>query len=149
MSNTRVDLGTVSVELPSSNWFDVTDDLPPGSPLTLGRGSNAVGALQLSIARYKSGIIPRLDLNQLELLLRDFFKNKELSKPEITSSRNESVISVQGEATSEDAFFCVWYISDGHNIALVTYTVLKEQINNKWLEEETAEARRIVASVRF
>src|SRR6266404_5571669 len=60
-------------------WFDVTDELEVGAPFTLAR-SDGFGALQFSLATYKSGQVPAIGLDQLRQLLADFGFSREFGR---------------------------------------------------------------------
>lgn len=142
----RVSFSGVSLDLPPQ-WFDVSDDLPAGSPPTLSKGAAAVGALQFSIGRYKSGPVPSIGLPELGRMLHEFFGAKNLGAPIDVRSWNEGAVGTSGDHRTDDEFIRVWYISEGSNIALITFTCM--EANSPSLTEELGEADRIARSVRF
>jgi len=54
---------------------------------------------------------------------------------------------VSGDFPGKDEFIRAWYLSDGSNIALVTYTAVRADAVTRGLE--AAEADAMVRSIRF
>jgi hypothetical protein len=126
-------------------WTDISDDLPPGGPYTLAM-ADGIGALQFSPALYRSGALPNVDLAALEGLLADFAKTRKLAIPVISrgSGRHPFVVA---DFPSADEFLRVWYISNGRDLALVTYVTLEPRSDG--LRREIQDAHDIVASLDF
>jgi hypothetical protein len=65
-----IQIGEVLVDLPSG-WFDITEDLPASTPITLAR-ENGVGVIQFSFARFESGPNPNIGERDLIEMLDEF-----------------------------------------------------------------------------
>jgi hypothetical protein len=130
---------------PDSPWSDVTDELAgEGAPLTLAR-SDGVGALQIAEAKYLFGSTSDANSGRLLSLLREFGESAVLGQP--TDMHVEAGPPIVAAASFiGDAFVRVWYLSDGANIALATYTCALE---NAAQSGEVAECEAIVRTVRF
>src|SRR5436190_2710638 len=112
---TRYSFANLWLTLPPG-WVDVTDDLPNGTPPTLGRGEKGWGALQISSARYNGGDKPRIDRHALQSLLRDFeARHRFPSGPLIHEyqNANAATFGVYADYPQADKFMRVWYVSDG------------------------------------
>jgi len=137
----RYKLDGLTLEV-DSGWVDVTEE---GEPLTMTRGQEGVGALQFSLAFYSGGEVPNPSAEDLLGMAREFGQQRELG-PGFDESCREFGIIKSGASSyrSQGYFLRAWYVSDGANIALVTYT-------SAWdvRERELDEAERIVASVQF
>jgi hypothetical protein len=88
--------------------------------LGLYRGDEAVGALQITTARYKGGKPPGIDIVSLRGLLADFMRHHSAAsfdhreELDLPTSCSESYLA-------EGAFHRVWYISDGWNVLFANY----------------------------
>ncbi len=103
------------------DWFDVTDDLPAGSPPTLAP-AEGVGALQFSVVWYESGKEPNVTPGALTDLLREFGEQRRLGVlSNEVSVEGPGTSLVSGDFQSAGEFIRVWYVSNGRDIALVTY----------------------------
>jgi hypothetical protein len=139
----RVEFADLMLELPEG-WCDISADLSPDAPPTLAR-ETGVGALQFSVARYRSGAKPVFDEGALEKLLVDFCRTHSLGpiKPSVTSK----TLCVGGVSNCPEEVTGVWYVSNGADLALVTYTAL--QPADPETEKELCEARAIVESIEL
>ena len=147
MNTKRVLFAGLSILLPD-DWQDVTDDLPTGSPFTLGKiGNDALGALQFSVAKYKRGPLPSFTKEKLELMIMDFFRAQSLGEPHVITTSSNKIILAKGDFQSEAKYSRIWYVSDRQNIVLVTYTSL--QVKSPQLKNEVDEADAIVNSIEF
>src|SRR5207244_1436422 len=83
--------------------------------------SSTSGALQFSIAQYKSGTLPNPTKDDLLAMARDFAKSKELGVP-IDEFTEENHLIIAGLSLHKSGdFIRVWFTSDGTNIVLATY----------------------------
>ena len=147
MNTKRVLFAGLSILL-LDDWQDVTDDLPTGSPFTLGKiGNDAMGALQFSVAKYKRGALPSFTKEKLELMLIDFFHAQSLGEPHVLTSSSNNTILAKADFQSEAKYSRIWYVSDRRNIVLVTYTSLV--VKSPQLKNEVDEADSIVSSIDF
>ena len=129
------------------NWYDVTEDLPEDSPFTLAKSEDGLGALQFSVGLYRSGPSPEFNEEKLKRLLFDFFESKDLGDPHNYASWQDGQCGVCADCSREDEYFRIWYVSDGRNVAFVTFTSL--QVEDQGLKAEVSEAETIVRSIRF
>ena len=140
----RVTLAGVSMTVPEG-WTDVSDDLPAGSPATLAK-PDGIGALQFSPAKYRAGALPKIDPHDLEQLLEDFASTRRLPKRPIRHGRGMHPF-VAADFRANGEFLRVWYISNGCDLALVTYVALEP--DSPKLGDEMHEADEIVRSLDF
>jgi hypothetical protein len=126
-------------------WLDISDDLPPGSPPTLAK-ADGIGALQFSPARYRSGTVPNFAASDLQHLLEDFATTRKLATAVIEhgSGRHPFVVA---DFPSDGEFLRAWYVSNGRDLALVTYVTLEP--GSLRLATEIQDASDIVASLDF
>ena len=130
---------------PQPSWSDVTSELADeGAPLTLSK-ADGVGALQVSEAEYVSGRTPDTDSYKLLSMLREFGARAALGQAGDLHVEAGPPIVAAASFTG-DAFVRVWYLSDGTNIALATYTC---PLENAGHNAELAECEGIVRTVRF
>jgi hypothetical protein len=138
----------VYIDLPPG-WFDISDTLPSGSPFTLARSeqSDNGGALQFSVRKYKSGERPGFTSADLVALLTDFARDRDLGEPQDQTQETSAFTTVvYADFRDEAVFHRAWYVTNGMDIAFVTYTRLAEHEGNG---EELAQANGIVRSLRF
>jgi hypothetical protein len=127
-----------------NGWEDVTESLETeGAPVTLAR-SDGVGALQFSIARYRSGVRPDPMPEQLLKMVREFGKAKGLGTPASVETEAGRLRLAAASFVAEGDFVRVWYASDGWSVALVTYVCEAGSEG-----EELAECEEIVRSLDF
>ena len=147
MNTDRIYFADVTIDLPD-NWADMTEDLPEGSPYTLSRAFDGLGVLQFSVAYYKGGVEPDFDSDALESLLNEFFLAKGFGKPlGLVRWHDDAVMGLGAHCFLDEEYFRIWYVTDGMNIAFLTYTSL--QAENQLTMEEANEAEDIVKSIRF
>ena len=145
MKEARVLFAGVTLVL-RAGWLDITDDLPEGAPPTLAR-LDGIGALQLSVARYRSGAEPNIAEQDLRGLLHEFFDRHHLGKPtDVRMSLGGNII-ISGDFSREYESGRVWLVSDGRDVALVTYTAQEPQ--DARIRAEISESDGIVASLGF
>jgi hypothetical protein len=146
MTTGYVSFAGVDVMLPG-DWVDVTDDLAEGSPYTLAKSESGIGALQFSVARYQSGPAPLFDLEKLRDLLNDFAKHHALGAPTNVHVEPGEPLVIRSDFRRGNEFIRVWYVTNGNDIALVTYVAQESQSPS--LQGELREAGAIVRSIRY
>jgi hypothetical protein len=62
----------------SEDWCDIAGDLAPGSPPALAR-EDGVGAIQFSVAKYKSGAKPSITESDLKRMLSELLEAKQVA----------------------------------------------------------------------
>jgi hypothetical protein len=115
----RVTFAGVRFEL-SEEWCDITANLDPGAPPTLAR-EDGVGAIQFSVAKYKSGVQPAITEIALKKMLLDLFKSNQLADVEPAVLQGSRCFGVSATSAQTDEVIRAWYLSNGTDIALVTY----------------------------
>lgn len=135
----------VKLRLPEG-WADVTHDLPDGSPFTLAK-PDGVGALQFTVATYRAGRKPDVSRDLLGEMLVEFGISRNLatatSQVEWTAG---PCFGVSADFYSDDDWIRTWYVSDGRNVALVTYIALATEAV---IAPEVQEADSIVRSIHW
>jgi hypothetical protein len=104
----------------SEEWRDITDDLPEGTPWTLAR-EDGIGAIQFSAATYKSGEHPALTAQDLREMLDGLFAAHNVVGFEPLDTAGCQMLCAGGKAVEEDALVAAWYLSNGTDVALITY----------------------------
>src|SRR3569623_939385 len=118
---TKYDFANVRLHIPPG-WLDVTESLPDGTPPTLGKSGEAVGALQFTTARFVRGERPRIDRHIIQSFLRDFEANHHLPQaPLLTDFQNTAAgtFGVFADYAQPEQFTRLWYVSDGQNMVFV------------------------------
>ena len=140
----RVQYHGLQFDLPPE-WTDITDDLPEGSPPTLARPSG-LGVIQFSITSYRSGTDPEVTGEDLRQLITDFCSRRSLNagQLEVTIRR---IMTVGCVTTATDELVAVWYLSNGRDIVVLTYTALSSRDLDT--AEELSQARQLVATIDF
>jgi hypothetical protein len=127
-------------------WADVTDDLPSGSPATLAR-TDGVGVLQFSTARYSGGKRPTIESADLNGMLCEFAAKRGLGAVQEVRTHQNACFFVSADFENASELIRAWYVSDGTNIALITYTT--EAGESARASGELDDADQIVRSLRF
>jgi hypothetical protein len=110
-----------AVQVPNG-WNDITETVESDCPpFTLAR-SDGVGALQFSIATYKSGPHPNPQSIDIHELLDDFGRSRDLGMPTAVLSEAGPPMVAAGNFVLGSDSVRVWYLSDGRNFAFITYT---------------------------
>ena len=139
-----IKLDGVRLKVPM-HWDDVTRELSPtGRPFTLASSKDEVGALQVSLANYLSGEIPNPTAKDLMSMLLEFSTRRRLGKPIDTNVTVGDKRYARASFRSEGDFVRVWYLSDGQNLAMVTYIC-------PWKDRkiQLEECQQIVESLEF
>lgn len=129
----------------AKDWCDLEPD-PVGEaqPRTLSRPLG-VGALQLSTAIYRGGKRPNAERFVLLSLLLDFASSRGLGEPaDIVTSENKLSLTAAASFRWQKDFVRLWYISDGSNFAMVTYTCAWGQQDG-----ELPDCERMLETLRF
>ena len=127
-------------------WSEATHELAPGSPPTLVRGPDGSGVLQFSIAKYQGGKTPDVTVTALHSLLSDFATSHNLGSPSNLKNAKEPNMLVSADFATAADFIRVYYVSDGQDIALITYVGDK---GSSVFATELRQADSIVNSLRF
>jgi len=136
-------IGNLFITAPGP-WKDITDAVEGVSvPFTLAK-DDGTGALQFSVATYKSGKLPNVSLPDLNELRSDFAQKKGLG-PAFDELQSNGDLRVSGGSyqTTEN-YVRVSYCSDGRHVALITYLGGRGKEGN-----EPNECDAIVSEVRF
>lgn len=139
-----VQFAGMTFDLPTG-WLDITDDLPGGSPSTLARQMGA-GVIQFSVAVYRSGAQPAVDEHDLRTLLSDFGQRQglELEAHQLNASQSDAVFGI---ASGSDGNTVIWYVSDGRNVALISY--FADGPRTRAIDDEIDDAMALVRSASF
>jgi hypothetical protein len=128
----------------SEEWCDITGDLDSGAPPTLAR-EDGVGAIQFSVAKYKSGVKPSITETALKNMLLDLFKSNQLADVEPAILQGSRCFGVSATSAQTDEVIRAWYLSNGTDIALVTYTGTGDPA----CQAELAEAEKLAKTLEF
>jgi len=141
--NRSVEFGGIGLKVPHG-WEDTTQEIQSRQkPFTLTK-RDGIGALQFTIALYRRGAKPDLSSSTLLSMVEEFGDRHTLGSPsdQVTEDEVLSLAAVSYRNAGE--FIRVWYVSDGWNVATITY------VCEVGLEEaEIAECEGIVRSIRF
>ncbi len=132
--------------LVGAGWLDTTDE-DDEAPLTFAK-DDGVGALQFSSATYKSGRKPDIRIGDLTDLVKDFVAAKFPGAPAQFQTLDESESGsafARADLTLPDWRLVVWYVSNGRDVVLCTYTCGQSEFRPAELEEAAA----IVTSIRW
>jgi hypothetical protein len=146
MNINRVEFDGISIKLPKG-WFNVTSELDEGTPFTLRKENNALGALQFAVRLCESGKSQNFTIDKLTSLLNVFSAKNELGTARTIKKCNEGILTISGEFVNSDEYVCIWYATDNNNIAMITYA--STLTDDPLLPGEVAEADQIVKSIIF
>jgi hypothetical protein len=137
----KSEFGGLLLDVPG-DWGDITPD-EEGYPPTLAR-DDGFGALQFSGATYESGEKPDIDEVALTQMFRNYCKGQTLNiAPE--RMKDAAVICVGGMDKGAEFLTAVWLLTNGMDVALVTYT--SHDCPEAYAELKIAQ--QIVASATF
>jgi hypothetical protein len=145
MKSRALAFGGIAVDVPVG-WSDITEQVEGTErPFTLAMttGENS-GALQFSPALYRSGPLPSASAATLLKMVRQFGATKNLGEVADEATHEGTVSLAAASFHLQTSFVRVWYVSDGRNIALVTYVT--DWGNQK---QHLADCEAIVRSIRF
>jgi hypothetical protein len=132
-----------AVEVPRG-WADITADVEAEDPPYTLAHRDGVGALQFSVALYKSGLDPDPTLADLLGIIKEFGRKRQLGKPAaVVTESGPPRLAAASFAWGEN-FLRVWQVADGRNFAFVTYTCAADLAGS-----ELAVCERIVRSIVF
>lgn len=142
----RVQFAFLNMFLPEG-WVDITGSERSSVP-TLAIDGNGVGVLQFSVARYEAGKMPNFLTDDLKQLLYEFEdKHNFVRKQGVIVFSYDRVNGIKSDYKRNGDFFRIWYLTDGTNLALVTYSARGE--SSIAIENELAESDEIVQSIEF
>ena len=124
-------------------WFDITDDLGEGAIPTLSRDGGC-GVIQFSLAAYVGGEAPDVSTGDLESMVRRFFEGRDSSFEPMAVDPSYSYCA--GGRSNDEGVICLWYASNGRDLAMVTYVI---NAGFGEAEDEMASAQRLVDSISF
>lgn len=127
-----------------ADWSDITGDLGEyENPITLAKADGA-GALQFSFAMFKRGVSPHPRVEDLRAMVLEFGEAHELGEPfdERLLERNPMIAALSFHSAGD--FIRAWYVADGLNFALATYTC-----QAGFESSELRDCELIVESIRF
>ncbi|MCP9230865.1 hypothetical protein NMG46_11490 [Mesorhizobium sp. LMG 17147] len=140
----RVEFHGLTFDLPAG-WVDIAGDLPEGSPPTLAKETDGCGAIQFSIAKYRSGEKPNVDVDVLRTFMIQFCNHNSIDVRHITQHESEGIVSVGVLSETTEKLLSAWYMSNGNDFVFMTYLCLADE---DYLEELDV-ARSIVSSISF
>jgi len=144
MSNQIIIAGlSLAVE---KDWSDITDELPSGSPATLAR-PDGIGVLQFSAAAYKAGALPNIDDQGLQRMLEAFGRERGFGEPKNVVALVGSSTAVCGDHLDGAGLVRAWYLTNGRDVALVTYVSLDR--GSDLTTRELAEVVKMVSSIQW
>lgn len=129
----------------SEDWCEITDDLDPGTPPTLAR-EDGVGAIQFWVAKYESGAKPSITESDLKGMLSELLEAKHLAAAVPAAVEGSRCLAVGATSAAPDELVAAWYLSNGADVALVTYTCT---VDDPAREAELAEAQQVVKTLEF
>ncbi len=142
MSKT-IQFGGIRLSVPEG-WEDTTEEVESAEkPFTLTK-RDGVGALQFTIALYRRGPKPEFSSATLLHMVEDFGEKHGLGAPADQATDDGELSLAAATYRNEGEFIRVWYVSDGWNVATVTYV---SAVGAEDLEID--ECEDIVRSVRF
>jgi hypothetical protein len=134
---------TFAVQAPRG-WADITADIEADDPPSTIAHQDGVGALQFSIALYKSGPDPDPTPADLLEMVKEFGRGRRLGEPIDVVSEHGPPRLAAGSFAWDDDFLRVWQVSHGGNFAFVTYTCAAENAG-----PELGTCEQIVRSITF
>ena len=103
--------------------------------------------LQFSVARYHSGATPDIDVGGLRKMLVEFGNAHGLGAPQRTSEGRGHNNFVAGDFLSSHERIAAWYVTNGKDVAFVTYVV--QAPNDPRVDGELGDASALVSSLDF
>jgi hypothetical protein len=116
-----------------------------GTPPTLAK-PDGVGALQFSVGRYRSGADPQVKPDDLEAMLKEFADTRSLGVAADVERGKSACHYVGGSFVHGDDLIRAWYLTNGSDVALVTYVAAAACCD---AAAELADAGTIVRSIDF
>jgi len=138
----RTRFGDIDFDL-VDGWLELEDERVP----TLVR-DNGAGAFQITTATYQSGILPQVELADLEELLSGLRGSRGLGEPTaVTHESSPERAILSAEFSDLEYWTRVWYLTDGRSVSLLTYTCA--MVDFAVGQKEAGEVDRMVRSARF
>jgi hypothetical protein len=139
----RFQLSSFSFEVPE-DWCDITPEDDPGHPFTMAL-EGGVGAIQVSLVEWKEG--ERVNINDhLQSMFAEHCRAQGLAI-EASAFKNGDVVGIGGSRSTATELTGAWFVTNGLNVALVTYISQHPKESATTTELDVAE--RLVASARF
>ncbi len=137
-------LSSFSFDVPEE-WCDITPENDPSYPFTMAL-DGGIGVIQVSLAEWTGGPRPAIDGSGLAEMFAKYCVTQgiELQAEQFVGA---SPLGVGGRHASSDELFAAWYLSDGQNVALVTY--VSQFPNEPASEDELSVASRLISSASF
>jgi hypothetical protein len=127
------------------HWLDITEAVEGESPPITLAVEDGLGALQFSVAIYKTGPRPNSTSQTLREMLGEFAKGQNLGTPMDIVANESPRPAVTAHFAWDDSYLRVWYASENGNFVFATYTVDKGSA----FANELQEAEEIVRSLKF
>lgn len=126
-------------------WSDITDDLDEVGPQSLARDTG-VGALQFSVAEYRSGTRPNISPADLGKMFETYSEQQHLFI-NYSHAENANGFAIGGTSTTKERVVSAWYLTDGINVALITYVSLVP--DDKETQNELIDVQEIIMTASF
>lgn len=139
----RITFDGFAVDAPPG-WSNITDTVEADDPPITLALPEGVGALQFSVALYQAGPVPDLTPEMLLGMLEEFGDKRGIGEPSAVVKDPGPPMFAAGSFLWGGDFLRVWQVSDGRNIAFVTYTCTAEHQGS-----ELPACERIVRSIVF
>jgi hypothetical protein len=144
MTRRRITFPGFSVSV-AAGWEDITDTVAGDDrPFTIARRDDGLGAMQFSVALYRTGPKPSPSEDDLSEMAAAFGKSRQLGMAFDPVTFSNKLVGAGISYHSGDDFIRVWYASSGGNVALATYICDWE---HRFAEADECES--ILKSLRF
>jgi hypothetical protein len=140
----RVQLSNFSFDVPD-DWCDITPEDDESYPFTIAR-EGGVGAIQFSFALWVGGKKPAIGAEKLHEMFARFCETQALPI-ECRSFNSAAGSAIGGSCITPEALSGAWYVSDGVNVALITFTSMDAADPESMSELVVAEG--VVSSATF
>ena len=125
------------------DWENITQVLKKDAPFSITK-ANGAGAIQVSFAKHAAGEAPDVTVDDLDDFLLDFEVNRGFYQKSDEVIADGKIKSVGASFKFKDDFVRAWYLSNGQDVALVTYLCAWDD-----QEEEIDEVNKIVGEISF
>jgi hypothetical protein len=138
----RFQLSSFSFDVPEE-WCDITPEDDPLHPFTMAL-EHGIGVIQVSLAEWNGGERPFIK-DRLQSLLAEYCAAQDLTiEARVFSS--DDVVGIGGNRSTAEELTGVWYVTNGVDVALVTYLSQHPKAPDTMAELGVAE--RFVESAR-
>ncbi len=135
----------LTFDLPDG-WFDFTNEVDGNWPPTLAQ-AEASGVIQFSVARYASGKLPGITMDDLRQFCVTFCEQHGINPGGISEvDAHLPCAGVRSEPREE--VIAAWYLSNGADVAFVTYISYVGQAEEH-IEKQLADALSLVKTAGF